>query len=62
MREAMRYRSATRFGGGKTLAVIDSEMPNLQRRLGLWHPEPPMLLPAGPCANPHLASGALWCC
>jgi len=59
--EVLRYRSATLYGDGNTLAVIDSEMPNLQRRMGLWHPRSPMPLPAGPCPQPHLVSGALWC-
>lgn len=59
--EALRYRSATRYGDGNTLAVIDSEMPNLQRRLGLWHAGSPMPLPPGPCPKPHLVNGALWC-
>ena len=59
--EVLRYRSATRYGDGNTLAVIDSEMPNLLRRLGLWHPGSPIPLPATPCLKPHLISGALWC-
>jgi hypothetical protein len=59
--EVLRYRSATRYGDGNTLAVIDSEMPNIQRRLGLWHPGSPMPRPPGPCPRPHLVAGALWC-
>ena len=31
----LRYRSATRYGDGNPLAVIDSEMPNIQQRLAL---------------------------
>lgn len=30
----LRYRSATRYGDGNPLAVIDSEMPNILKRLG----------------------------
>lgn len=59
--EVLRYRSATRYGDGNRLAVIDSEMPNIQRRLGLWRPGTPMPLPASPCPTPHLVKGALWC-
>lgn len=59
--EVLRYRSATRYGDGNPLAVIDSEIPNLYRRLGLWQPGSPIPLPAGPCPKPHLVSGALWC-
>jgi hypothetical protein len=59
--EVLRYRSATRYGDGNPLAVIDSEMPNLQRRLGLWRPGSPMPLPAAPCPKPHLVNAELWC-
>jgi len=59
--EVLRYRSATRYGDGNPLAVIDSEMPNLHRRLGFWRPGSPLPLPKGACPKPHLVSGALWC-
>jgi hypothetical protein len=57
----LRYRSATRYGDGNPLAVIDSEMPNIAQRLGLWRPGSPPPLPAGPCPTPHLVHMALWC-
>ncbi len=57
----LRYRSATRHGDGNPLSVIDSEMPNLEQHLGLWRPGQPLPLPAGPCPQPHLVKGALWC-
>jgi hypothetical protein len=57
----LRYRSATRYGDGNPLAVIDSEMPNIEQRLHLWHAGQPLPLPPGPCAKPHLVKGALWC-
>lgn len=60
-RQVMRYRSATRYGDGNPLAVIDSEMPNIQRRLGLWRPGAPLPLPAGACPKPRLAHMELWC-
>ncbi|MBN9216906.1 MAG: hypothetical protein J0I79_03030 [Mesorhizobium sp.] len=59
--QVLRFRSATAYGDGNPLAVIDSEMPNIQKRLGLWHPGLPMPLPAGSCARPHLLHNALWC-
>jgi len=59
--QALRYRSATRYGDNNPLAVIDAEMPNIQQRLGLWHSGQPMPLPAGGCPRPHMVKGALWC-
>ena len=46
-RQVLRYRSATLYGDGNPLAVIDSEMPNIQRRLGLWTPGEPLPTPSG---------------
>ncbi len=57
----LRYRSATHYGDGNPLAVIDSEMPNIEQRLHLWHAGQPLPLPPGPCVRPHLVKGALWC-
>jgi hypothetical protein len=60
--QVLRYRSATRYNDGNELAVIDSEMPNIERRLGLWKPGSPVPLPAGkPCPSPHLKRFELWC-
>jgi len=60
-RPVLRYRSATHYGDGNPLAVIDSEMPNILQRLRLWRPGQPLPLPAGPCPRPRLVKGALWC-
>jgi hypothetical protein len=57
----LRYRTATRYGDGNGLSVIDSDMPNLQKRLGLWRPGQALPLPAGPCPKPHLVKMELWC-
>lgn len=57
----LRYRSATHYGDGNPLAVIDSEMPAIARRLGLWRPGRPLPLPEGKCATPHLVRMELWC-
>jgi hypothetical protein len=59
-KRVLRYRSATRYNDGNPLGVIDSEMPNVQNRLGLWKPGSPMPLPAG-CAKPRLVKMELWC-
>jgi hypothetical protein len=63
-RRVLRYRSATRYNDGNTLAVIDSEMPNIERRLGLLTPGSALPLPHGaarPCLRPHLVKTELWC-
>lgn len=63
-RRVLRYRSATRYADGNSLAVIDSEMPNIEGRLGLWKPGSPLPLPtdpAKPCRSPRLDHGELWC-
>lgn len=56
----LRYRSVTRYGDGNALAVIDSDMPALQRRLGLWRPGQPLPVPDR-CPAPRLVRGELWC-
>ncbi|WP_197733015.1 hypothetical protein [Paraburkholderia pallida] len=60
-REVLRYRSATTYGDGNPLAVIDAEMPNIQARLGLWKPGMPLPLPPHDCPAPHLVKSVLWC-
>ena len=59
--QVLRYRSATHYGDNNPLAVIDSEMPNIEQHLHLWAPGQPLPLPAGKCPAPHLVRGALWC-
>jgi hypothetical protein len=60
-RKVLRYRSATHYADGNPLAVIDSEMPNIQQRLGLWRPGQPLPLPARRCPRPRLIHHELWC-
>jgi len=61
-RQALRYRSSTRYNDGNSLAVIDSEMPNIERRLGVWRPGAPLPLPMNkPCPKPTLKHTELWC-
>ena len=57
----LRFRSATRYNDGNSLAVIDAEMPNIEARLGLWRRGAPLPLPGVPCANPRLVHMELWC-
>jgi hypothetical protein len=57
----LRYRSATRYFDSNSLAVIDSEMPNIEQRLGYWKPGMALPLPSGPCAKPRLIRMELWC-
>lgn len=65
-RQVLRYRSATLYNDGNPLAVIDSEMPNIESRLGLWkvgQPIPTPNLSGGgkPCLKPSLRHTELWC-
>jgi hypothetical protein len=64
--KVLRYRSATLYNDGNPLAVIDSEMPNIERRLGLWKPGDPIPTPnrggdGKPCLKPILRNTELWC-
>jgi hypothetical protein len=60
-KQVLRYRSATRYGDGNTLAVIDSDMPNILQKLSLWHLGMKLPLPAGECSKPRLIGRELWC-
>jgi hypothetical protein len=60
-KQALRYRSATTYGDGNPLSVIDSEMPNIERHLGVWRSGMPLPTPAGDCPTPHLVRAELWC-
>jgi len=60
-RQVLRYRSATLYGDGNPLSVIDSDMPNIQHRLGLWHAGLPLPLPASGCPKPQVIHNELWC-
>jgi hypothetical protein len=64
--QVLRYRSATLYADGNPLAVIDSEMPNIQKRLGLWKPGDPLPVPSSNrdgkrCLKPTLKHSELWC-
>lgn len=62
--QVLRYRGNTRYGDGNPLAVIDSEMPESLRRLGLWKtgdalPVPPRM-PRG-CTRLVMRKSVEWC-
>jgi len=60
----LRYRGSTRYGDGNPMAVIDSEMPELLRRLGLRRKGDPLPIPsnrAEDCAHPVMRKGEEWC-
>ena len=57
----LRYRSATHYGDNNPLAVIDSEMPNIERHLGYWKAGMALPLPSGACPKPRLIHMELWC-
>jgi hypothetical protein len=60
----LRYRSRTHYHDGNRLAVIDSDMPEILRRLGLWKSSDPLpdpaVMPQG-CAGLVLRDGEEWC-
>jgi hypothetical protein len=60
----LKYRGNTGYGDGNPLAVIDSEMPETLRRLGLWKtgdalPVPPSMLRG--CTRLVMRKGVEWC-
>jgi hypothetical protein len=60
----LRYRGNTGYGDGNRLAVIDSQMPETLRRLGLWKtgdalPVPPHM-PKG-CTRLIMRKSVEWC-
>jgi len=57
----LRYRSATHYGDRNPLGVVDSEMPNIEQRLGYWKSGMALPLPPGGCPRPRLIRMELWC-
>jgi hypothetical protein len=60
----LHYRGRTEYGDGNPLPVIDSEMPEMLKRLHLWHdgdplPVPPVLPPQ--CHSLELRRRVEWC-
>jgi len=60
----LRYRGLTHYSDGNPLAVTDSEMPEILRRLGLWKPGDPLPVPAHMpkgCGAVFMRLGEEWC-
>jgi len=60
----LRYRGLTGYSDGNPLAVADSEMPEILRRLGLWHAGDPLPIPAHlpqGCRDVFMRRGEEWC-
>ena len=60
----LRYRGLTGYSDGNPLAVADSEMPEILRRLGLWQPGEPLPVPAHlpkGCGDLFMRHGEEWC-
>ena len=56
----LRYQSHTVYGDGNPLSVSDSEMPEILRRLGLWHEGDALPIPHEGC-TPVMRRGEEWC-
>ena len=60
--QILKYRGHTVYEDGNDLPVAYSEMPEILRRLGLWHSGDPLPIPPGRnCLNPVLRHGEEWC-
>lgn len=60
----LRYRGNTGYGDDNPLAVIDSEMPETLRQMGLWKPGDALPVPPrlpGGCARLVMGRSVLWC-
>lgn len=57
----LRYRGHTGYGDGNPMAVVDSEMPEILRRLGLWHPGDPFPDGLLLCSYTVLPTGEVKC-
>lgn len=60
----LRYRSLTQYADGNPLAVADSEMPEILRRLGLWTAGDPLPVPPRlpqHCKTLYMRHGEEWC-
>jgi hypothetical protein len=60
----LRYRGLTGYSDGNPLAVADSEMPEILRRLGFWQSGDPLPIPAHlpkGCRDVFMRHGEEWC-
>jgi hypothetical protein len=62
--QILRYRSKTHYNDGNRLSVVDSDMPEILFRLGLWKPGDPLPIPfvkPDNCTKLSLIKGEEWC-
>jgi HEAT repeat protein len=60
--QVLKYVGKTRYQDGDAMAVIDSEMPEIERRLGFWKPGDPLPVPERTrCTSYVLKHGIEWC-
>ena len=62
--QILKYRGKTGYNDGNALAVADSEMPEILRRLGKWKQGDPLPVPPkmpGSCASIYLEGTVEWC-
>jgi hypothetical protein len=62
--QTLRYRSKTHYNDGNRLSVVDSDMPEILRRLGLLKPGDPLPIPFSKpdeCTKLTLIKGEEWC-
>ncbi len=60
----LRYRSKTHCNDGNRLSVVDSDMPEILLRLGLWKPGDPLPIPfvkPDNCTKLSIIKGEEWC-
>lgn len=62
--QILHYRGRTGYGDGNPLAVIDSDMPEILRRFGLWRPGDALPVPPHMpkrCSHLFMRRGEEWC-
>ena len=62
--QILRYRSKTHYDDRNRLSVVDSDMPEILRRLGFWKPGDPLPIPVvkpDNCTKLALIKGEEWC-
>jgi hypothetical protein len=61
-RELLSYDGHSRYNDGNAMPVIDAEMPEIERRLGLWEPGDPLPVPVRTqCRSLEMKHGVEWC-
>ena len=61
-RELLSYDGHSKYNDGNAMPVIDAEMPEIERRLGLWEPGDPLPVPVRTqCRSLEIKHGVEWC-